>query len=152
MANIKTGKVGKSGHRVVTEKSAGAVVFIAAKPVEFLLLRAKHWEFPKGLIEAKESEQGGAVREVREETGLDVALVPHFRESIDYFYRRQDGTLVKKQVVYFLGHAKTRAFKISWEHQEAQWMTLEQAMGILEYENSRALLQKANKRIWQLEL
>lgn len=134
------------------EKSAGAIVFLASEPVEFLLLRSKHWGFPKGLIEAKESEQEGAVREVHEETGLTVALVSDFRESVDYFYRRQDGTLVKKQVVYFLGKAKTRAFKISWEHQEAQWVTLEQAMEILEYENARALLQKANNRIEQLDL
>lgn len=149
-------KKGMGSHRnagtgMVTEKSAGAIVFFAGDPVEFLLLRAKYWEFPKGLIELKESEQEGAVREVREETGLDISLVSDFRESIDYVYRRKDGTPVKKQVVYFLGKAKTRDFKISWEHQEARWLTFEQAMKTLEYENSRALFEKARERIEQIK-
>jgi 8-oxo-dGTP pyrophosphatase MutT (NUDIX family) len=104
----------KSQSKTAVEKSAGAVVFFRGKTIEYLLIRSKHWEFPKGWVEQGESEHDAALREVREETGLGISLVPNFRETIDYFYRRKDGTLVKKQVVYFLGETAARTHKISW--------------------------------------
>ena len=59
------------------EKSCGALVFRrASQGLEVLLLkhRAGHWDFPKGHVEAGESEQETALREVLEESGLTVKL------------------------------------------------------------------------------
>lgn len=150
----KTAPAFKSKPKLVLEKSAGAVVFHRAAPgnragqVEYLLLRASHWEFPKGLVDAHESEQDAAVREVREETGLEITLVPNFRETIQYFYRRKESAaLVKKQVIYFLGEAQGRDHRISWEHQEARWATYDQALELVQYENARDILSKAHARV-----
>jgi bis(5'-nucleosidyl)-tetraphosphatase len=88
--NKKTTSEAKSKPKLIIEKSAGAVVFYRDAQVEYLLLRANHWEFPKGLVDANESEQDTAVREVREETGLEIKLLPNFRETIQYFYRRKE--------------------------------------------------------------
>lgn len=134
----------------VLEKSAGAVVFHRGAQIEYLMLRGKAWEFPKGLVEPNESETEAAVREVREETGVSIMLVPEFRELVQYFYRRQDGTLVKKQVVYFLGETKQQDAKVSWEHEEAAWMRYEQALQAIPYENSREILRRANERLTSL--
>ncbi|MGE5141147.1 MAG: bis(5'-nucleosyl)-tetraphosphatase [Rudaea sp.] len=129
------------------EKSAGAVVYYrSGDRVEYLLVLSTYWEFPKGLVEPNESEQEAAVREVGEETGLQVDLLPNFREEISYFYRRAD-RLVKKQVVYFVGRAAERAARVSWEHHEARWVEVNEALELLKYENSRALLQNANERV-----
>ncbi len=132
---------------MIFEKSAGAVVFARGKQVEYLLISQNYWEFPKGMIDPDEGETAAARREVREETGLEVELIPGFRESIQYFYRHKDGALVKKQVVYFLGEAKSRKVQLSWEHREARWVTFDEAMNLLQYENARTILKKANERI-----
>lgn len=134
---------------MILEKSAGAVVFFEGREgIEFLLIKAGYWEFPKGLVEAGEDEQAAARREVREETGLDVELLGGFREVIGYFYRRKNGGgLVKKEVVYFLGRAKTQTQVLSWEHQQARWVSYVDAMELLEYKNARAILDKANALI-----
>ena len=57
---------------------------------------------PKGHMEEGESEVQTALREVKEETGLDIDLEDDFRQSVEYYPKPN----VKKQVVYFLGHAR----------------------------------------------
>jgi bis(5'-nucleosidyl)-tetraphosphatase len=128
---------------MLSEKSAGAIVFNPAKPIEYLLLLSNYWGFPKGIIEEGEDERSAAVREVREETGLEVALLEGFREVDDYWYRRQ-GERVHKQAIFFLGQANSREAKISWEHEEMAWMTYEQAMEKLKFAGLRDLLTQAN--------
>ena len=127
------------------EKSAGAVIFHPGTPPQFLLIYSTYWEFPKGRVDPNESERDAAIREVREETGLDVQLVEGFREEVNYFYRqRNTGLLVKKQVVYFLGHAKTQTVKLSKEHHHSQWLAFDAALAQLKYPSVRNLLVKAN--------
>ena len=88
------------------ERSAGAVVFYlegSAEP-EYLLLNytAGHWDFPKGNIEAGETEKQAATREIREETGItDVEFLDGFRMKIDYRYRHSK-RFVQKEVVLLL--------------------------------------------------
>ena len=87
------------------EKSCGALVVRKnGENFDLVLLRHRfggHWSFPKGHVEAGESERQTALREVREETGLAIRLLDGFRESVEYFPKPG----VKKQVVYFLGEA-----------------------------------------------
>ncbi len=134
----------KSRPSLTLEKSAGAVVFYRGVGLEYLLILSTYWEFPKGQVEPDESETEAAVREVREETGLEVKLLPGFRQQVDYFYRR-GGNLIKKQVVYYLGEAANRNVRVSWEHQQAEWLSFEDALARLKYENAREILRKANE-------
>lgn len=135
-------------HKARVEKSAGAVVFFRGVPIEYLLIFSTYWEFPKGLIDPHESPREAALREVREETGLEIRLIPDFQEEIGYFYRRREtGTLVKKQVVYFLGEAPSKEVKLSWEHHQARWASFAEALALLPHENARAILRKAHARV-----
>ncbi len=128
------------------EKSAGAIVYHRGRSLEFLLIAAGYWEFPKGRIDADESEVAAALREVREETGLAVRLQDGFRRETSYFFKRhRDGALVRKQVVYFLGEATTRDVRLSSEHQDKAWLTYEVAVARLRHESSRQLLAAARQ-------
>ena len=99
------------------QKSAGAIVFRRyGEKIYYLLLDyGKHWEFSKGMVEQGETEEQTAIREIKEETGLDVELIKGFKESIKYFYF-WDGQKISKTVIYFLAEAKSKDDVISFEH------------------------------------
>ena len=92
------------------EKSCGALVYRRNREqIELLLIKNRyggHWSFPKGHVEGRETEVQTALREVKEETGLDISLQSGFRHAVEYFPRPN----VKKQVVYFLGEATSNAY------------------------------------------
>ncbi|MEO9363970.1 MAG: NUDIX domain-containing protein [Nitrososphaera sp.] len=131
---------------MVDERSAGAVVvFTSDSKPEYLLLHytAGHWDFPKGNIEAGETEREAAVREIREETGIaDIEFVEGFSNTISYKYRRAR-RLVDKQVVFFLALTKTRDVTISHEHIGFAWKSYDDAMEQLTYKSARNLLEAA---------
>lgn len=66
------------------EKSCGAVVFRDDGCVLLIKQRAGHVSFPKGHVEAGEDEYATARREVREETGIEIAIEDGFREVESY--------------------------------------------------------------------
>ena len=70
---------------MLREKSCGALVYRKRKEkYELLLIKHKsggHWSFPKGHVESGENELQTALREIKEETGLDVRLMDGFRQS-----------------------------------------------------------------------
>ena len=130
---------------MLNEKSCGAVVYANNSEVKYLLLRyeAGHWDFVKGNVEEGESEKETALRELKEETGIDDArLVGGFREKISYFYKRQ-GATVYKEVVFFLTEAKNTNVRLSFEHVAFDWLTYEEAMRKLTFKNARDVLQRA---------
>ncbi len=81
---------------------------------EFLLLHSvmvrnpdAAWEFPKGSIEAGESEVEAALRELREEANLsDLDILPDFRDQVHYHYRR-NGREIEKTVTFFTGEIRS---------------------------------------------
>ena len=83
-----------------TEKSCGAVVFREKDyKKQILLIRhvnGGHWAFPKGHVEKGETEEQTALREILEETGLDVILDNRYRQVVSYSPRKD----VIKDVVF----------------------------------------------------
>jgi len=137
------------------ERSAGAVVFRRENgKILYLLLEYRHKSeycgFPRGGIEPGESEKEAALREIREETGLEVEFVEGFKEVMHWFYRR-DGEIVSKKVVLFLAEAKSDKVILSEEHEGYEWLPFEEAIDKLKFENSRAVLRKAQDFLFKLE-
>lgn len=132
----------------MVERSAGAVIFYAdSSGVEYLLLRygKGHWDFPKGHIENKEAEMDTVKREVREETGLtDIEIMPGFRRTIGYMYRK-NRTLVRKEVIFYLGRTRTKSVVLSHEHRDYAWLGYEKALERLTFETAKKTLMDAHK-------
>jgi len=137
---------------MIREKSAGAIIYRVTENghIYYLLLQAragKPWGFPKGKINAGESDEGAARREIFEEAGLDdIAFDDDFRHVVQYHYRR-GRTVVKKEVIYFLARADRSDMHLSWEHVAYQWAPLTEAFELVHYENARELLRKAHRHL-----
>ena len=126
------------------EKSAGLVL---VKDGEYLLLHyaAGHWDFPKGHIENGESIEQAALRELKEETAIeDVAILPGFQESINYFFKRE-GETIAKEAVFLLARTTNGSVTLSHEHQGFEWLTYEKAIQKLTYDNAKEILRKASE-------
>ena len=131
------------------EKSAGGIVYYDAGgdgPVYLLMSNRKgYWEFPKGHVDPGETEEEAAIREVREETGLnDVKIVSGFKVKIKYTYSK-DGKKYPKEVVFFLMKAEPKRVEVSEEHTGYVWLKYEDAIKKISYDNARKVLEKAHK-------
>ncbi len=130
------------------EKSCGALVYRShGGKLELLLIRHRfggHWSFPKGHVESGENEEQTALREVREETGLEIELAEGFRQSVEYFPK----PYIKKQVVYFLGRAVSGDVRRQEEEiSELRWVDIDEAHRMVPFANDKNLIQQARERL-----
>jgi 8-oxo-dGTP pyrophosphatase MutT (NUDIX family) len=134
--------------RVLREKSCGAVIYLKKdETVNYLLLQyeAGHWDFVKGNVEPNETEKETVIRELGEETGITQAkFIEGFKETIEYYYRRQ-GDTVHKEVVFYLMESQTEKVEISFEHIGYIWLDYARAMEKLTFKNAKDILQKVNE-------
>lgn len=134
-------------NKLKKERSAGAIVFRKNKEIEYLLLHyeARHWDFPKGHIEEKETDLQTVKRETEEETGIkDTEIVHGFKEKIHFFYKLK-GELISKDVVFYLAKTKTKQVKLSYEHIGFEWLPYEKALKKLTFKTAKEIFEKANK-------
>ncbi|MFZ5954867.1 MAG: bis(5'-nucleosyl)-tetraphosphatase [Nanoarchaeota archaeon] len=131
------------------ENSAGALIFYFDKEQfepNFLLLKyTNYWGFPKGWIEKNETEKEAAIRETKEETNLDVELIPDFKEIQRWIFRAKD-ELIKKECTYFLAEISeddSKKVKISNEHEEFIFITLEKSKEYIKIKSNKEMLKKA---------
>ena len=134
------------------EKSCGVVAYKTVDNVNYyLLIRAFNGDtgFPKGHVEAEESEIQTAIRELKEETNVEVEIVPGFRREMEYVIPSKKN--VSKKVVYFLGkctmdHIVAQRSEIS----EAMFVPYDEALKIITFEDSRRILRDAEDMIKSL--
>lgn len=127
------------------EKSCGAVVYKYQDGNLFILLLKHiggHWSFPKGHMEKGEMECDTAVREVFEETNLDVVLDLGCR--LVTTYSPKEDTV--KDVVYFVATPKGGDMRPQEEEiSEIEWLLVDDAFSRITYQNDKQLLEKVVK-------
>jgi 8-oxo-dGTP pyrophosphatase MutT (NUDIX family) len=128
------------------EVSSGAVVFTReGGGLRYVIVRSLegYYGFPKGHIEGKETEEEAAIREIREETGLSVRLVPGFRTIDEHSIPKKPD--VVKWIIYFLGEYEGQEIRFQREELlEAPLLSYEEAMERFQFESSRRILKEAN--------
>ena len=129
------------------EKSCGGVVFCRqGGDIRYIIIRHRsgHCGFPKGHMEPAETEQETALREIREEVGLQCRLLEGFRAEDHYALPGKPGTV--KQVVYFLAEFADQV--PAPQPEEIAWvylLPLEDALHMLPFPEARRILTQADQ-------
>ncbi len=135
------------------EKSCGAIIIYKVNENNHKVLLVKnhngrYWSFPKGHVEKGETEEETAIREIKEETGLDVEIVDSFREVSDYcpFGR------IKKRVVFFMAQTFSTDVKVQKEEIDSYiWVDLNDVHNKCTYDNDLRVIKKARDNISKLK-
>lgn len=143
--------VGLSDARIATlcnmlhkqEKSCGAVVFNNGK-ILVEHMAGGHYSIPKGHVEPyDDGEKGTALREIKEETGLDVEIVGD--ESYFIYYSPFPGCM--KKVVFFKAIAnKTETVAQECEVSDLMWLTPEEAINKVTHDSDKDVIRWALSR------
>ena len=134
------------------EKSCGAVVYtIINNQIKYLLIQNHKgtYGFPKGHMENNETEIETALREVKEEVGVNVTLIEGFKVNDEYILTKKENTL--KQVVYFLGVYSNQEYTYQKEElSNAFLVSYEEAINLLQFENLKRILKSANDYLMKI--
>jgi 8-oxo-dGTP pyrophosphatase MutT (NUDIX family) len=131
----------------MSQTSSGGVVFRDEGKLEICLINPTGrtvWALPKGGIEAGERRETAALREIREETGIEGRIIASLG-SIDYwFYSREGQRRVHKTVHFFVVEA-TGGDTACHDHEvsEARWFSARHALDRMTYLNEREVVRKA---------
>jgi 8-oxo-dGTP pyrophosphatase MutT (NUDIX family) len=137
--------------RAQQETSAGGVVYrLDGRVPLYLLIRDSYqnWGFPKGHLESGERAEDAALREVREETGIDDVTLRGAIDTIDWYFRFR-GRLIHKVCHFFL--METLQVETSPQRTEGitacQWVSYDAAATVISYANARLVLRRAQEMI-----
>lgn len=131
------------GGLMIKEKSCGAVVYKFINNELYILIlnmRLGHVSIPKGHVENNETELETTLREIKEETNLDVTVDTNFRKTINY--SPYEG--ISKDVVFFVAAYKDGIIKEQEsEVDKAFWAPFKDAISYLTYQSDKDVVESA---------
>jgi 8-oxo-dGTP pyrophosphatase MutT (NUDIX family) len=142
--------------RNTTATSAGGIVVRTENDVPYLVVGMRRrdrdgvtWTLPKGTPISGETREATALREVGEETGLEVRIVEPL-DAIEYTFV-QHGTRINKTVHYFLMRPTGGDLgRHDHEFEQVRWIAFDDAPDMLTFETERALVERAASRVAEL--
>lgn len=153
---IKNSKSIDRSERLQTleQVSAGGVAFREVDGrIEIAIILTnpeRRWQLPKGMIDEGESFEDAALREVREEAGIETELVGQLERTEYWFSADRDGTRTRfhKFVHWFL--MRYRSGNVE-DHDdevfEARWEAVDDALRMLVFKNERDIVERAMRMI-----
>ena len=152
------GKRKPSIQEIVREPTSGGIVFRHPKDggdIEILLIQdAKdRWTIPKGHIEEGETAAQTARREIGEEAGLHDVDMLGWLGKIHFRYRRIDRLVLMTTQIYLV-RVRTDGNEIKKEEwmNGIKWLSFNEALDLIEYEDIAKLMLKARTRIREEKL
>jgi 8-oxo-dGTP pyrophosphatase MutT (NUDIX family) len=124
-----TDVVQAAGGLVVRRAGGLLQVAVVHRPVQH------DWSFPKGKLEAGETFESAALREVREETGMVCRLL-RFIGHTEYVDRKGR----PKAVAYWIMASEGGSFTPNEEVDELRWLHLQDATRLLSFSRDRELV------------
>jgi len=108
------------------------------------------WQLPKGTIEHGEAPEAAALREVREEAGVQTEIV-ELLDVVEYWYvgdsRGRRVRFHKKVHFYLMRYVAGDVADHDHEVREARWMPIDEAIERLAFKNERNVVVRAKERI-----
>jgi 8-oxo-dGTP pyrophosphatase MutT (NUDIX family) len=135
--------------RAATATSAGGVVVRRGSGRAWLVVGSRRrerdgrtWTLPKGTPNPGETHEETALREVAEETGLEVRITGPL-DSIEYWFV-QSGSRIHKTVHYFMMEP-TGGDLANHDHEfeQVRWIDFAEAASVLTFETERLLVARA---------
>lgn len=115
-----------------------------------LVGESARWQLPKGHVDAGETTEQAALREVREETGIEAELLGPI-ETIDYWFQIPSGKgkmrLHKYVHFYLMAYKSGDVRHHDDEVREARWFEIGQAAEALAFKSERAVVEKARQML-----
>jgi 8-oxo-dGTP pyrophosphatase MutT (NUDIX family) len=144
--------------RTKAQVSAGGVAYRKRKQtIEVVLIsvgESSRWQLPKGLLKRDESSEQAALREVREETGIETTVVDLI-DTIEYWYhahsRGQRVRFHKLVHFYLLKYRSGTTTEHDTEVNEACWVNIDKAHDMLTFKSERNIVGKAKTMIGVLQ-
>lgn len=134
--------------KVKHQVSSGGVVFRhheGTLQIALIALRGgRVWALPKGRLEAEETLEQAARREIWEETGIEGQVMDRIGEIAYWFYAKDEGVKVHKTVhFYLLSYLRGEPEGDHWEVDEARWWDIDEALAVLTYKSERETVESA---------
>ena len=121
------------------EKSCGCIILKNKKVLLVYEKNRNFWGFPKGHMENGETEVETALREVKEEVGLDVEIYKERRYTLNYIIRDE----IDKTTVLYIAKAKNDEIIMQEnEIENIRWCSFEEALNILTFDNWKEMFKK----------
>jgi 8-oxo-dGTP pyrophosphatase MutT (NUDIX family) len=119
--------------------------------VEFLVVQHSghhRWVLPKGLIDLGETKEAAAVREVKEEAGVEAEAEDYLGE-FTIFYTSPDKEKVRKTSHFFLMRYKAGdpSKELGWEMKDFVWLLEKEAIEKLDYPGEKKMIEKASEKL-----
>ena len=123
------------------EKSCGAIV-VDDEKVLLVKHNAGHWDFPKGHVEEGETEIETAIREVKEETNIDIKIEKENKYISEYSPKEN----VMKTVIYFIGEKVGGQDKPQIEEvSDVEWVDVNKAVERITHQKSKEIMMQVIK-------
>ena len=108
------------------------------------------WQLPKGLVDKGETPEQAAVREVREESGIN-SRIDKLIDKVEYWYQSKRGRerIRYHKFVYFylMWYESGEVTDHDNEVNEAKWVPMKDAISLLAFRSERAIVERAAELI-----
>lgn len=110
-----------------------------------LHLHGNHWSFPKGKMDPGESPKEGAVRELLEETGLEIDQFLSETPLVEEYSFSRRGKRVIKRVTYYAALVKGELRLQPEEIRQAKWLNIQTASDYLTFKEAKNICEQVKK-------